>query len=171
MSVPRQQQLHADVAAAIERLYSGASPSARDIANHLLKAGSFADHRKLVHYLILAGKSALDAAAFEEARLSFRSALSYLTDVDVRERADVLTDLAIAERGLKQWDTAVTNLQEALEMYITLGDRGMIAKSRTGLRDVFAGLVASRKQPKQLVAVSLTLTQMSALTGRDFSRF
>jgi len=138
ISLPRQQRMHADVAAAIERLYSGAlTERAGDIANHLLKAGSFADHRKLVHYLILAGRSALDAAAFEEARLSFRSALSYLTDVDVRERADVLTDLAIAERGLRQWDTAVTNLQEALEMYITLGDRGMIAKSCTELAAVF----------------------------------
>ena len=138
ISVPRQQRLHADVTAAIERLYPGAlNERAGDIANHLLKAGSSSDHRKLVHYLILAGKSALDAAAFEEARLSFRSALSRLTDVDVRERADVLTDLAIAERGLKQWDAAVTNLQEALEMYITLGDRGMIAKSCTELAAVF----------------------------------
>jgi len=135
--VPRQQRLHADVAAAIERLYPG-TPNERagDIANHLLKAGSFADHQKLVHYLILAGKSALEAAAFEEARLSFRSALSHLTDVDVRKSADVLTDLAIAERGLSQWDAAVTNLQEALEIYITLGNREMIAKSCTELAAV-----------------------------------
>ena len=34
-----------------------------------------------------------------------------------------------------------------------------------------SGLVASRKQPKQLVAGSLTLRQMSVLTGLDFSRF
>jgi len=138
ISVPRQQRLHADVAAAIERLNPG-TPNERagDIANHLLKAGSFADYRKLVHYLILAGKSALEAAAFEEARFGFRSALSHLTDVDVRKRADVLTDLAIAERGLRQWDAAVTNLQKALEMYITLGNREMIAKSCTELAAVF----------------------------------
>jgi tetratricopeptide (TPR) repeat protein len=49
----------------------------------------------------------------------------------------VLADLAIAERGLKQWDAAVTNLQEALEMYITVGDREMIAKSCTELAAVF----------------------------------
>jgi tetratricopeptide (TPR) repeat protein len=142
ISVPRQQRMHADVTAAIERFYPGAlNERAGDIANHLLKAGSFADHRKLVHYLTLAGKSALDAAAFEEARLSFRSALSRLTDVDVKDRADLLADLAIAERGLEQWEAAFANLQEALEMYITLGDREMIARSCTELTVafVFAG--------------------------------
>src|SRR4029077_9004202 len=68
ISAPRQQRLHADVADAIERLYpdaSGQSVHARDVVDHLLKAGLFADDKKLVHYLTLAGKGALEAAAFE----------------------------------------------------------------------------------------------------------
>src|SRR4029077_17884442 len=68
ISAPRQQRLHADVADAIERLYtdaSGQSVHARDVVDHLLKAGLFADDKKLVHYLTRAGKGALEAAAFE----------------------------------------------------------------------------------------------------------
>src|ERR1700687_2490853 len=66
ISVPRQQRLHAGLADAIERRYPGAvNERAGDIADHLLKAGSFADERRLVHYLTLAGKAALEAAAFE----------------------------------------------------------------------------------------------------------
>ncbi len=110
---------------------------AGDIADHLLKAGSFGDDRRLVRYLTVAGKSALDAAAFEEAGRSFRSTLSHLTDVDVRERADLLVNIANAERGLERWDIAFANLKEALEMYITLGDRDMIARSCTELAAVF----------------------------------
>jgi hypothetical protein len=49
---------------------------AGDIPDHLLRAGSFADERRLVHCLTLAGKGAFEAAAFEEAKRSFRSALS-----------------------------------------------------------------------------------------------
>jgi tetratricopeptide (TPR) repeat protein len=138
ISAPRQQRLHASVADAIESLYTDAvNERAGDIADHLLKAGSFADQRRLVHHLTRAGRGALDGAAFEEAARSFRSALLHLADVDVRGRAELLADLAIAERGLERWDAAVANLREALEIYITLGDRGMIAKSCTDLTTLF----------------------------------
>jgi tetratricopeptide (TPR) repeat protein len=138
ISAPRQQQLHAGVADAIVRLHLGVvNERAGDIADHLLKAGSFGDDRRLVHYLTLAGRGALDAAAFEEGGSSFRSALSHLTDVDVRERADLLVSIAIAERGLERWDIAFANLNEALEIYITLGDREKIARNCTELAAVF----------------------------------
>jgi predicted ATPase len=138
ISVPRQQRLHAEVAIAIEQLYPDAvDERAGDIADHLRKAGSFAERRRLVHYLTLAGKGALEAAAFEEARRSFLSALSHLTDVDVRERADLLASIAFAERGLEHWEAACANLQEALDTYFTLGDREMIARSCTELSVAF----------------------------------
>jgi tetratricopeptide (TPR) repeat protein len=87
--------------------------------------------------LTIAGKGALEAGAFEEARCSFRSALSHLTDAHVRERADLLADLAIAEWGLEHWEEAVTSLLEAFNIYITLGDREMIGKRGTELTTVF----------------------------------
>jgi predicted ATPase len=134
----RQERLHADVADAIERLDPGAvDERAGEIADHLLKAGSFADKRRLGRWLKLAGKRALEAAAFEEARRSFRSALSHLTDVDVKERADLLEDIATAEWGLERWEAAFTNLQEAFDIYITLGDWEMVGRICTELTAVF----------------------------------
>src|SRR6202035_4341010 len=78
ISAPRRQRMHASVAEAIERLNPDAiKERAGEITDHLLKAGSFVDQQTLVRWLTLAGKRALDAAAFEEARRSFLSALSY----------------------------------------------------------------------------------------------
>ena len=139
ISAPRQQQLHAAVADAIERLHPSAlNERAGDIADHLIKAGSFADERRLVHYLTLAGKGAIEAAAFEAARCSFRSALAHLTDADLRQRADLLAGVAIAERGLERWDAAYAHLGEAFEIYVSLGDREKIARSGTELATLFA---------------------------------
>ena len=138
ISAARQERLHGAVAGAIERLYPLAfRERAGDIADHLLKAGSFADERRLVHFLTLAGESALEAAAFEEAGRSFRSALSHLSDGEVKQRASLLAALAIVERGLERWDEAFANLNEALEIYIGLGDREMIAKCSTELTSIF----------------------------------
>src|SRR6202011_2767664 len=76
ISGPRRQQLHAAVADAIAGLYPDAvNERAGYIADHLLRAGPFADDRKLVDALSLAGRNALEAAAFDEARADFRLAL------------------------------------------------------------------------------------------------
>lgn len=142
ISVPRQEQLHASVAAAIEELYPHAiNERAGEVASHLIKAGSFADEQKLVRILTLAGNFALDAAAFEEARSSFRTALSHQAAVSTRERAELLARLAIAESGLARWDAALANLRESLEIYIGLGDRNVIGRSFSELTDalVLAG--------------------------------
>ncbi len=142
ISVARKQRLHARVADAIELVYSGAvNERAGEIADHILKAGSFADRQRLVRWLTLAGKSALEAAAFEEARRRFESALSHQGAVDPRERAQLLASLAMAEQGLDQWDAVLANLHEALEIYINLGDREMIGRSFTELTDalIWAG--------------------------------
>lgn len=138
ISTPREQQLHLGVAGAIERLHPRTlGEHAGDIANHLIKAGPLADERRLVHYLTLAGKGAIEGAAFEAARRSFRSALSHLKDDDVEQRAELLMGVAIAERGLERWEAAYANLGEAFEIYVSLGDREKIAKSGTELTTLF----------------------------------
>ena len=136
ISTPRKQQLHTDVADAIERLNPDAVDElAGKIADHLLKAGSFVDRQKLVRWLTLAGKSALNAAAFEEARANFQSAMLHQGAVDLRERADLLAKLAMAERGLERSDAVLDNLRQALEIYINLGDRVMIGNTSIDLID------------------------------------
>ena len=130
ISAPRKQRLHAAVADAIESLYPRlVVERAGEIADHLIKAESFADEQKLIRILKLAGSSALHAAAFEEARRSFQSALSHQGTVNAKERAKLLTNLAIAERGLDQWDAALTHLREVIEIYINLDDHEMIGRS------------------------------------------
>jgi tetratricopeptide (TPR) repeat protein len=138
ISTPRRQRMHASVAEAIEGLNPGSvNERSGEIADHLVKAGSFADPQKLVRFLAIAGKNALQAAAFEEAGANFRSALSRHAAVGTRERADLLASLAMAERGLDQWDAALAHLREALEIYINLDDREMIGRSSIELTDAF----------------------------------
>ena len=130
ISAPRRQQLHAAVAEAIERLNPDAvDERAGEIADNLIKAGSFVDRQMLVRWLTLAGKSALGAAAFEEARRNFQSALSHQSAVDPRQRADLLANLARVERGLDHWDVALAHLHEVVEIYVNLGDREMVGGS------------------------------------------
>jgi uncharacterized membrane protein len=83
ISAPRLQQLHARAANAIERLEPGAvDERAGEIADHLLKAGSFADRQRLARWPTLAGKVTLEAAAVWEARRNFQSALQRWSAVD-----------------------------------------------------------------------------------------
>ena len=87
MFPPGRQRLHNLIATAIEGLNSsGSSSSAGEIADHLLKAGSFADRNKLVFWLTHAGRAALEAAAFEEAQRSFRSALATQDAINPSEK-------------------------------------------------------------------------------------
>ena len=128
ISAPRQEQLHASVAAAIERLYPQAvNERASEIANHLLKAGSFGERGKLVRWLTLAGEGALEAAAFEEARRSFRSALSHLGAADPRQRADLLASLSMAERGLEQWDAVSAMFPACVRVAYSRGNQADVA--------------------------------------------
>jgi tetratricopeptide (TPR) repeat protein len=145
ISVLRQEQLHASVADAIERIYPHAvSERAGEIAYHLVKGGSFTDEQKLVSILTLAGNRALDAGAFEEAGSSFRTALSHQAAISAKERAELLTRLAIADSGLDQWDTAFANLRESLEIHIGSGDREMIGRRFSEFTDAL--IVAGRFQ-------------------------
>jgi tetratricopeptide (TPR) repeat protein len=142
ISGPRRQQLHVAVADAITKLHPDSlKERAGYIADHFMKAGSFVDERRLIDCLALAGGSALEAAAFDEARANFGSALSHQGAMGVTERAALLTSLATAERGLELWDAAIGHLAESLEIYISVGDRETIGRSFTDLSDacVLAG--------------------------------
>jgi tetratricopeptide (TPR) repeat protein len=168
ISIPRQQRLHASVADAIERLDPDTfGERAGDIADHLVKAGSFADRRRLVHFLTLAGKSALAAAAFEDAARSFRRSLSYLTEVDIRERADLLASLAIAERGLGRLDASSAHLGEALDIYIPLNDRRMIVRICTQLIGTF---VWARRPQEAIETARRGLSYLGADLDGDRAR-
>ena len=79
ISAPRRQQLHAARRrrdrATLSAMPSMSAPERSPTISS--KQDRSPTGRKLVDWLTLAGKSALEAAAFEEARRSFRSALSH----------------------------------------------------------------------------------------------
>jgi eukaryotic-like serine/threonine-protein kinase len=143
VSVPRQQRLHANVAQAIEQLSANAvSERAGDIADHLLRAGPFADRDKLVLCLTQTGKAALDAGAYEQARFSLSSAMSHMDGADPRARADLLSNLAIAQRSLGDWDGALRTCNEAVEVYRQLGNVEMTTE---WIREGIAVLLMTRR--------------------------
>ena len=137
VSAPRKQQMHAEVADAIERVYPRfVSERAGEITEHLLKAGSFADVRKLVRYLVLAGKNALEAAAFEEARRSFRSALSYQGTID-QGKGGLAGEPCDDGAGSRTMGLGSRGSARGAEIYTNLGDREMIGSSFAELTDAF----------------------------------
>jgi len=145
IALPRRQRLHGSVARAIARLHPRAAHErAGEIADHLLKAGAFADPRELLNALMLAGKAALEASAFEEAHRAFESALAYQEDQPI-VRAEVLSAMATADHGLGRVDEALVHGSEAIEIYVGTGDRELIGRSFT---DVTDGLMWARRYRK-----------------------
>jgi len=137
-ALPRRQRLHAAVAHAIERLHPRAAKDrAGDIAAHLLEAGAFAQRDALATALLLAGKAALTASAFEQAHSWFEAALAYQDDQPLM-RADTLSAMATADHGLGRIDEAFAHGSEAIELYVETGDPELIGRSFV---DVVDGLM------------------------------
>jgi len=136
ISIGRRQQLHARAGAEIERLYPEAvNEHAGEIADHLVKAGSFANRDALVRSLTEAGNAALEAAAFEGARAHFELGLSRIDKTDSRQRAKMLVRIGTAYWGLERPHEALVHLREAMGIYIDLNDRQMIATAYADLTD------------------------------------
>ena len=159
ISIVRQQQLHAKVAAALESLDpTSAKEYAGEISDHLVKAGSFADREGLVRWLIEAGNNALEASAFEEARVSFRLALSRVDEGDARPRAEILYSLGIAKRGLGRWSEAHILWEQALEIFEALADQESISRT---CRQLAEGAAWSGKQREALATAERLLAKLS----------
>jgi tetratricopeptide (TPR) repeat protein len=124
ISAPRRQRLHALVARAIERAHGAhLEDHAAEIANHLTQAGKTGDATRLAYYLGIAGKRALEAAAYEDALRHLTEAVSRHDSSDRANHAELLADLATAERSLGRWEDALGHWRESLALYTALGDR------------------------------------------------
>ncbi|MEW6272386.1 MAG: AAA family ATPase [Thermodesulfobacteriota bacterium] len=159
IALPRRQRLHAGVAHAIKRLHPRAAEErAGEIADHLFKAGAFAQRHELAAALFLAGKAALGASAFEEAHRAFESALAYQDDQPT-VRAAILSAMATADHGLGRVDEAFVHGSEAIELHVEAGDRDLIGRS---FNDVVDGLVWARRYRK---VVKVAQRGLSLLAG------
>jgi tetratricopeptide (TPR) repeat protein len=158
-SVPRKQQLHAKVAAALESLEpTSAKEQAGEISDHLVKAGSFANRESLFRWLSEAGNKALEASAFEEARVSFELVLSRVDEADARPRAEILYSLGVAKRGLGRWSEAFILWEQALEIFEALADQEGIAKTCLQLAE---GAAWSGKQRETFATAERLLAKLS----------
>ncbi len=159
ISIVRRQQLHAKIAAALESLDpTSAKEYAGEISDHLVKAGSFANREALVRWLIDAGNKALEACAFEEARVGFELALSRVDEADARPRAEILYSLGVAKRGLGRWSEAHILWEQALEIFETLADQESIARTCLQLAE---GAAWSGKQRETFGTAERLLAKLS----------
>ena len=125
LSPPRRQRLHQRVASAIEKTYASDLEShAAEIADHLIQAGADADRATVVHHLTVAGKRAMQAAAYEDALHHFEAALARAEATDSRGRAELLSELGMTKRSLDRWEEALADWRDSLDAYRALGDRG-----------------------------------------------
>jgi tetratricopeptide (TPR) repeat protein len=159
ISIVRRQQLHAKIAAALESLNpTSAKEHAGEISDHLVKAGSFANRTALVRWLIDAGNKALEASAFEEARVGFELALSRVDEADARPRAEILYSLGVAKRGLGRWSEAHILWEQALEIFEALADQESIARTCLQLAE---GAAWSGKQRETFATAERLLGKLS----------
>jgi tetratricopeptide (TPR) repeat protein len=181
VSQHRRQHLHLNAARAIEALYSHElDERAAEIANHLIKAGSLADGQKIPLYLGMAGKNALQGAAYEEAHGHLSAALTYYKSADSPRRADLLLDLAAAARGLGNWSEAFSCWNQAIDLYTAAGDsqatgcvffdlfEGLVWSGRDRDAETLAqrGVSGLKKDPANRAYLNAVLGLMHSLKGR-----
>jgi class 3 adenylate cyclase/tetratricopeptide (TPR) repeat protein len=119
-----RQQLHAATADAMEAVYADRiEDHAADLAHHLFRSGSRTEPPRLVHYLVIAGDRAVQAAAFDDAVAFFRHALSLVDEAELDRRAELTERLAMAERGVGEWVKALETMDQSLGLYEQLGRR------------------------------------------------
>ena len=175
LPAPRRQLLHQKTADAFEAVYPHAARErSAEIAYHLLQAGSFADSGKLLRYLTLAGEAALEAAAYEEARRNFEMVLSTGAISDSTQKAQLLTNLSVVERGLghraeaqAHWDQSLLHWNQALDEQVKLRNR---AAATSILSEIVDGLMrAGRFQEAELVA-DRGLAELRRESTPDYAR-
>lgn len=137
VSAPRRQQLHLQLAEAMEGTRAHVlEEHAADIAQQLRQAGAAADPDKTVHYLRVAAKQAIAAAAYEEAARHCQTALAVLDrkpEADNRQRCDLLLLLGEAAAKSGAPSQARHAFQQAAEVARGLRDSQRLAAAALGM--------------------------------------
>jgi tetratricopeptide (TPR) repeat protein len=166
LSVPRRLRRHLRTAEAIEKVYAGKLESrASELAYHFFQSGSAQDEEKTTRYLLLAGKQALSAGAFDEALAQVEKAFSILETPDERRHADLLWVKASAVRGLGKWRDAQQVYLQALDRYEALGAQAELLSMTCMLAEMLY-YATDHAQTATLVARVLKATEESPSTDR-----
>jgi tetratricopeptide (TPR) repeat protein len=125
----RRRRHHLRVADALERVFADDLPAqAAAIAQHLVEAGSSADRSRLFRHLVLAGKRALESAAFEEALRYYERAAAIDGVGEPAERAELLFDVGMARRCAGQLESATLAWRQSVDAYEMIGDADAVAR-------------------------------------------
>ena len=130
----RRQRHHLRIGEALERM---ATAEPEEIAYHFRQAGAMANPGKKQRYLVLAGDKAGRMAAWEAAAEYYDEALQLTPADQEHERAGLLRRLGEAESGRGNWEKAVANLSEAMELYERLRDAETVGWIAYSLRRLY----------------------------------
>ena len=100
ISLPRRQQMHEKVAQALERLQCDELDRRARLFAHHLDCSGVADAARTAHYLLLAGRQALESTAYHEALNNFERALELTAPGDKEKRAALIELRDGARRAL-----------------------------------------------------------------------
>jgi tetratricopeptide (TPR) repeat protein len=138
LSIPRRQRVHLKIADAIEKLRSASLDSqASALAHHLYQAGAAADPQRTATFLMLAGRRALAAGAFEETLEICDHLISLELADDNALLAEAHERRGNALVGQQRSADAIAALEEALSRYIGLKDAAAMARAAQTLAFVF----------------------------------
>lgn len=122
MALPRRQRRHLAIARALQKLRPDDEEAhAADIAAHLLQAGAGADPGETARFLRLAGRRALNAAAFEEALRHYENAVALHPDEDSVDYAQLLSEQALALRTRNRFEEAFSAWRRAIGLLEAAG--------------------------------------------------
>ena len=151
LSLPRRQQLHLQIADAMESTETaGTDEQASALAHHLYEAGTAAHESRTFRALFRAGELALETRAFGEALPHFERALSLTTRADRGRRAELHWQRGLARRSLGRWEEALADWETSLELSKELDDRS--AMVRTASETAF--LLNWKGRPREAAAVA-----------------
>jgi tetratricopeptide (TPR) repeat protein len=133
LSLPRRQRLHLKIADALERLRAASLDShASVLAHHLFQAGAAAETDRTARFLLLAGRRALAAGAFEETLEVFDNLLG----LELPEYDPLLGEASEhrgeALAGLQRPEEAATAFDRALTIYGTGKDDAGVERAAKG---------------------------------------
>lgn len=129
LSSARRRRLHAMAARVLQNQHpAGRDDRADEIARHLVEAGDINERSQTFRYLLMAGRSALRSAAFEEALRYFDQSLTLSGEHDSAEKAELYFQLGIVQRSLAQWDAAIASWRQSLRISSALSDVEAVAR-------------------------------------------
>lgn len=176
ISSNRIVRMHARIAEALEAHYGeDAGAHAAELAEHFALAEVVLGAERACKYLLLAGKAALDALAYEDAAQRFERVVSLVpAGTDDKTRIEGLIGLARALDSMAQ-EGSPERLKEAVELLVGIGDTARAVSTALSIfpmgRDVERGIyeaVGNLAAPGSAEAVDLLARTARTYMGTDF---